>query len=411
MITGDFNGDGKTDFARVGPTYAHIFLSNGDGTFSTPVFGFPSGWDFGADPNYWQMITGDWNGDGKTDFARVGPTYAHIFISNGDGTFSTPVFSFPAGWNFGADPSYWQMITGDFDGDGKTDFARVGPTYAHVFLSNGDGSFSTPIFGFPAGWDFGANPSYWQMITGDFDGDGKSEFARLGPTYAHVFLSAGPIGDLVSSITDGLGALYSIVYRPLTDAAVYTRDSGAAYPVNDAQSAAYVVSSVSVSDGLGGNLQASYAYAGLKTHALAGASLGFRRIESSDAGTGLRTTISFRQDYPFQGLPSSLVKRQPNGVELHRSANTWSDAQFPNATGKHHRSDLTQSVETGADLNGAVLPTVTTTSSFDAFGNTTSVTVSTGDGYSRTTGSAYANDTTSWLLRRLVRSQVTSTTP
>jgi hypothetical protein len=149
-ITGDFNGDGQTDFARIGPTYAHFFLSKGNGTFDTPVYTYPPTWNFGPASGAWGIISGDFNGDGKTDFARLGPTYAHFFVSKGDGTFDTPVYTYPATWNFGpANGGYWGTITGDFNGDGKTDFAQLGPTYAHCFLSRGDGTFDTPVYTYP----------------------------------------------------------------------------------------------------------------------------------------------------------------------------------------------------------------------------------------------------------------------
>ena len=418
-ITGDFNGDGKTDFARVGPTYAHVFISNGDGTFSNPVYSFPSGWDFGANPVYWQMITGDFNGDGRTDFARVGPTYAHVFLSNGDGSFSTPIFGFPDGWNFGADPNYWQMITGDWNGDGKTDFARVGPTYAHIFLSNGDGSFSTPIFGFPGGWNFGADPNFWQMITGDFDGDGKTEFARLGPTYAHVFLSAGTIGDLATSISDGLGAVYSIAYKPLTDASVYSKDAGASYPVVDVQAAMYAVSSSTLTVPDGTNQVTNYAYGGLKAEQGTGrGSVGFRWMESAQQATGVKSRTEFRQDWPYVGMPSLVKTMQGSGGMLSQVSNALSctnpatGAACTVAVGNRYFPFVSQSVQSGNDLNAATLPTVTTTTQYgDNFGNATSVVVSTGDGYSKSTTNVYSNDTTNWLLGRLKSSTVQSTTP
>jgi hypothetical protein len=44
----------------------------------------------------------------------------------------------------------------------------------------------------------------------------------------------------------------------------------------------------------------------------------------------------------------------------------------------------------GNDLNGAPLPTVTTTTQYDSFGNATSVSVGTGDGNSKTTTNIYA---------------------
>jgi hypothetical protein len=73
---------------------------------------------------------------------------------------------------------------------------------------------------------------------------------------------------------------------------------------------------------------------------------------------------------------------------------------------------VSQSVSSGYDLNGAVLPTVTTTTVYDAYGNPTSVIASTGDGYSKTTTNTYATpDTANWFVGSLTRSTVTSVTP
>ncbi|MGZ7274450.1 FG-GAP repeat domain-containing protein, partial [Streptococcus pyogenes] len=51
------------------------------------------------------------------------------------------------GLDFGL-PSSWEAISGDFDGDGWTDYARLGDTGAFVFFSNGDGSFATVFQGY-----------------------------------------------------------------------------------------------------------------------------------------------------------------------------------------------------------------------------------------------------------------------
>ncbi len=221
----------------------------------------------------------------------------------------------------------------------------------------------------------------------------------------------------MSSLTNGLSATAVVTYQPLTSSAVYAKDTTAMYPVLDLQSPTYVVSSASRSNGVGGTLATNYFYTGAKSHQLARSSLGFRKVEATDAQSGIKIATVFRQDYPFQGLPLTVARTQASGASLSQVSNTWDDNPAVNsvaynfATGKYHRSDLTQSVETSNDLNGAVLPTVTTTTSYDAYGNATGITVSTGDGYNKTTTNIFTNDTANWLLGRLTRSQVTSTTP
>jgi hypothetical protein len=63
------------------------------------------------------------------------------------------------------------------------------------------------------------------------------------------------------------------------------------------------------------------------------------------------------------------------------------------------------------DLDGSVLPTVTATYQYDAYGNPTVVASSASDGYSKTVTNTYLNDTVRWILGLLTQTQVTSTVP
>jgi hypothetical protein len=179
-ITGDFNGDRKTDYARLGGTGAWIFTAQAGGSFSQG-FQVYSGLDFGV-PSTWEPITGDFDGDGRTDYARVGATGAWVFLSKSTGWFTG--FQVYSGLNFGQ-PSQWQTITGDFNRDGRTDYARLGATGAWVFLAQSGGSFAQ-TFQVYSGLNFGL-PSTWDTITGDFDGDARMDYARVGATGAYFF--------------------------------------------------------------------------------------------------------------------------------------------------------------------------------------------------------------------------------
>ena len=177
-LTGDLNGDGRTDLiwnattASANATY--VGLSNGDGTFNLlpnaqtwPI----SGW------SAFKTLTGDLNGDGRTDLiwnattASANATY--IGLSKGDGTFNLlpNAQTWPiSGW------SAFKTLTGDLNGDGRTDLiwnantASANATY--VGLSNGDGTFNLlpnaqtwPI----SGW------SAFKTLTGDLNGDGRTD--------------------------------------------------------------------------------------------------------------------------------------------------------------------------------------------------------------------------------------------
>jgi hypothetical protein len=81
-------------------------------------------------PSVDQVVTGDFNGDGKPDIAMVigsspttgfiEPTPVSVFESLGDGTFAPPVVYTVGGLSF----EYATAIAaGDFNGDGVTDIA------------------------------------------------------------------------------------------------------------------------------------------------------------------------------------------------------------------------------------------------------------------------------------------------
>ncbi len=149
--------------------------------------------------------------------------------------------------------------------------------------------------------------------------------------------------------------------------------------------------------------------------------LGFYFVGAADAHTDLRLRSEFRQDWPYLGLPSLEARSQlSTGAFLSQTASTYTYGCTNPASGaactpegrKRYFPVASQSVETAKDLNAAVLPTVTTTTQYDANGNTTSVVVSTNDLasglHSKTTTSTY--DTMSWPFR-LLRSTVQSSAP
>jgi hypothetical protein len=207
-----------------------------------------------------------------------------------------------------------------------------------------------------------------------------------------------------------------MTYKPQTDASVYAADTGAVYPIQEfnKQGPQQLVSSVSQSNGIGGTIASNYFYRGGRLHLNGGGYLGFRQVESTDAATGIKSITTARQDYPYVGLPSSIVTQTSGGTVLKRVTNTWTDQLLTPAAGsggKWNKSQLTQSVEESFELNGSVVTTVTTTSQYDDWGNPTQIVVGTGDGYSKTTTNTYTNNTSNWFLGRLTRSTVASTAP
>src|SRR5215475_4226755 len=185
-LTGDFNGDGKTDVALTGPAGWNtlpVAFSNGNGSFNVTNTFIGDFAAFASDPMAKKLV-GDFNGDGKTDVALTGPTYwasVPVAFSNGNGTFSVTNIGNQYFASLASDPDA-KALTGDFNGDGKTDIALTGPagwSDLPVAFSNGNGSFATvslPTSQFP---DWASNP-YTTKLLGDFNGDGKTDIGLTG---------------------------------------------------------------------------------------------------------------------------------------------------------------------------------------------------------------------------------------
>jgi hypothetical protein len=394
LFIADANGDGYGDLlayqARTETTPPSISVSYSNGSrFLAP--------SFSTQISTWDAVAGfgDANGDGLADIVQ---SDGLVRLSTGTG------FASPQGWPVQAG-SMIQLAEGSAMSYNPGDTGGSVPPSFVVSYSNG-GGFVSPITISQLGWS---------VVTGygDINGDGRPDIVQSDGV---VRLATQPTPDLVTSITSGLGAITAVTYKPQTDGTVYAADTGAVYPIQELkkQGPQQLVSSVSQSNGIGGTIISNYFYRGGRLHLNGGGYLGFRQVESADAASGIKTITTARQDYPYQGLPSSIVTQTSGGTVLKRVTNTWADQLLTPAAGsggKWHKSQLTQSVEESFELNGAAVTTVTTASQYDDWGNPTQIVVGTGDGYSKTTTNTYINNVGSWLLGRLTRSTVASTAP
>ena len=148
--------------------------------------------------------------------------------------------------------------------------------------------------------------SGYMVSFGDFNGDGKADGIAQWPGTSSwstfVAPSPGTAFEQIGSVSSGLGATTQITYQPLTKSSVYTKDSGAAYPLVDVQGAMYVVSRVDSPNGIGGTVGTTYSYVGARADLSGRGFLGFRQMKSLDLQSNIlqtttygRTTRSFRR--------------------------------------------------------------------------------------------------------------------
>ena len=166
VVTGDFNSDGKIDWAvaNAGSNNIWIYLGKGDGTAQLPTIITLRG----AAPV--ALAIADLNHDGKLDLvvAEADSGAVAVLLGNGDGTFGPELmFTTP-----GAPES---LAVADFDGDGELDvvtgLAGAQTTGQLAFLpGDGTGKLGEPVIHFGQIHDLFFDT--FSVVSADIDGDG-----------------------------------------------------------------------------------------------------------------------------------------------------------------------------------------------------------------------------------------------
>jgi hypothetical protein len=183
LVVADFTGDHKPEIVTVdsGENRASVFLNDGNGNYGDPQgesIGYLAGVTNAPNPTIPMQIA-DLNGDGKPDLylveegTNVSPnSQLTVMLNDGTGKFLPPVRSPLTAGLFTL-----QYAAGVFRSGQKADLVYVTvyqPPFLAVFLpGNGDGTFGAPV-------PLVSLPNPEKVVKGDFNHDGKLDFAVYG---------------------------------------------------------------------------------------------------------------------------------------------------------------------------------------------------------------------------------------
>jgi len=227
------------------------------------------------------------------------------------------------------------MLARDFNFDGRTDFAwfngKAGEYRSWLVCYAEDGGFDAPVELFDAA-EGDLDGSYGGLATSigdevvalslsfaDLDGDGLNDWIMENPNQGRLFaISSSSKGDMLQTVTNGLGSKSEIRYRPITDESVYTKGSGASYPIREEQDTRHVVSDVfkdlgqdyavtpdgagfpQISSGSAAHF--AYQYSGARTDLSGRGFLGYNAFLTMDMQSQLYSYQFLAQSFPMTGL-------------------------------------------------------------------------------------------------------------
>ncbi|MCF0075688.1 FG-GAP-like repeat-containing protein [Dyadobacter sp. CY261] len=309
----DFNGDGKSDLMLVGATTCEIFTFNGGVATRIYSGNFPLKQD--------NLYLGDFNGDGKIDVISASTDFASVKKGSSNGvTFNTVTVSFFSPWpsNLDNNPGFYgnEILVGDYNGDGKSDFYYSGLRQKTIPVTDGNEvhNYSSRELYYSTGDSFKQKQlsfddlvhtehnlvnnivpeetTYIGLTPADLNGDGRTDLVSSGgSTLSYRYFNKDGKDNLIQKVLNGLNHTTEWEYKNLTTGGTfYSKGNGTSiYPFNVIQPSLNLVFEVRSQNGLGGNFTTQYSYEGARFHRTGRGFLGFTKTTVTDVAMGIKT--------------------------------------------------------------------------------------------------------------------------
>lgn len=299
VIAGDFNSDGMLDIMFVCENEHRVYWNRGgirSELFASTNYTSDTSMNYAT--NRWM---GDFNGDGVIDFLfnHKNNEYLYFALGNNDGTFYVSVNAAYIEHEFGKTTDMTCLVY-DMDLDGRSDaFISLKKSYngeaekTHSFWLNSIGSalvlkkksssLKTNEYS-PMNYLLGnfSGKGYLELMNYGYDCYNSTD-ANVSPSL-HLYTNSGYSEGTAKMymIRDGFNNETYISYTSLANPNIYTKGSGAVYPMADCVLPLHVVNTTNSDNGSLSTIHKQYYYGGLKVHLQGKGILGMSTFKESN---------------------------------------------------------------------------------------------------------------------------------
>jgi len=190
VLTGDWDGDGTTAVGLYDPSTSTFYLTNASTTGSAEyTFGF------GVAGDGWIPLVGDWNGDGAAGVGLYDPSSSLFYLTS---ALQTGFAEYTFG--YGVPNGGWTPLVGDWNGNGTSDVGLYAPQSSLFYLTT---TFATGYAQYTFG--YGVPNGGWTPLVGDWDGNGAAGIGLYDATTSTFYLT-DTLNQGFAEYTFGFGA-------------------------------------------------------------------------------------------------------------------------------------------------------------------------------------------------------------